>query len=65
MPTFRTIRQTAATGILSESMLRLMLKQRRLPGVYSGNRFLVNVDVLVDQLNSESVANTIAGETGA
>lgn len=57
MPTMKTIRQTAALGILSEHLLRIMLKQGRLPGVYSGNRFLVNVDALVSQLNSESIAN--------
>lgn len=60
MPTFKTIRQTAATGILPENLLRLMLKQKRLPGVYSGNRFLVNVDALIAQLNSESAANVEA-----
>lgn len=57
MPTMKTIRQTAALGILSEHLLRIMLKQGRLPGVYSGNRFLVNVDALVSQLNNESIAN--------
>ena len=57
MPTMKTIRQTAALGIVSEHLLRLMLKQGRLPGVYSGNRFLVNVEALVSQLNSESVEN--------
>lgn len=57
MPAMKTIRQTAALGILSEHLLRIMLKQGRLPGVYSGNRFLVNVDALVSQLNSESIAN--------
>ena len=57
MPTMKTIRQTAALGIVSEHLLRLMLKQGRLPGVYSGNRFLVNVDALIDQLNKESAAS--------
>ena len=51
---FLTIRQTAATGILSEHHLRLLEKQGKLPGIYSGNRFKVNVDLLVDQLNRES-----------
>ena len=57
MPNMKTIRQTAALGIVSEHLLRLMLKQGRLPGVYSGNRFLVNVDALIDQLNKESAAS--------
>ena len=54
MPTFKTIRQTAATGILSEHRLRLMQKQGLLPGVRAGNRFLVNVEALVELLNAES-----------
>lgn len=54
VPKFLTIRQMAATGILSEHHLRLLEKQGKLPGIYSGNRFKVNVDLLVDQLNRES-----------
>lgn len=52
--TLRTIRQTAATGILPEFRLRQMQKQGRLPGVYSGNRFLVNVDMLTELLQNET-----------
>ncbi|MEY8261767.1 hypothetical protein AALA80_15695 [Oscillospiraceae bacterium 50-60] len=54
VPKFLTIRQMAATGILSEHHLRLLEKQGKLPRIYSGNRFKVNVDLLVDQLNRES-----------
>ena len=53
-PKLLTIRQTAATGIVSEHFLRLMLKQNRLPGIYSGSRFLVNYELLIEQLNQES-----------
>lgn len=53
---FLTIRQTAATGILTEHHLRLLEKQGKLPGVRSGNRFLVNVPILVELLNQESLA---------
>ena len=55
MQTYRTIRQTAATGILSEHVLRLRQKAGRLPGFYSGNRFLVDVDALADLLRTESM----------
>lgn len=55
-PRLLTIRQTAATGILSEHHLRLLEKQGRLPGVRSGNRFLVNVPLLIEQLDRESLA---------
>lgn len=53
---FQTIRQTAKLGILSEYNLRLRLAQGRLPGVYSGNRFMVNLPLLEKQLDAESAA---------
>ncbi len=56
MSTFKTIRQTAATGILTEFRLRIMQKAGKLPGIQVGNRFLVNVDQLVEQLERESRA---------
>ena len=51
---FQTIRQTAKLGILSEHNLMLRLAQGRLPGVYTGNRFLVNVPMLIERLDAES-----------
>lgn len=51
---FQTIRQTAKLGILSEYNLRLRLAQGRLPGVYAGNRFMVNVPMLMQKLDAES-----------
>lgn len=57
MPMMKTIRRTAALGILSEHQLRIMLKRGQLPGVYCGNRYMVNVDALIAQINKESMAN--------
>lgn len=54
MATFKTIRQTAATGLMTEHYLRLLVAQGRCPGIRSGNRFLVNVDALAEQLDAES-----------
>lgn len=54
MPKFFTIRQTAATGILPENRIRLMVAQGKCPGIRSGNRFLVNVDALAEMLDDES-----------
>lgn len=54
MPEFKTIRQTAATGILSEHRLRIMVAQGVCPGIQTGNRFLVNVSALVEMLESMS-----------
>lgn len=58
MPTFKTIRQTAATGILSEHRLRLMVAAGTCPGIRTGNRFLVNVDALAEMLERESRKGT-------
>ena len=52
---FLTIREVAATGILSEHHLRLMAKRGELPGVYAGNRFKVNYPLLIEKLDSESL----------
>ena len=54
MPTFKTIRQTAALRILTEHRLKLMVAQGVCPGVRTGNRFLVNVDALVELLDKQS-----------
>lgn len=51
---FKTIRQTAATGILSEHRLRLMVAQGVCPGIKTGNRFLINVSALAEMLDEES-----------
>lgn len=57
MAEFKTIRQTAAAGITNEHFLRQLVAQSRCPGIYSGNRFLVNVDALAEQLDAESRQN--------
>lgn len=51
---FKTIRQTAATRIMSEHYLRILVAQGCCPGIRSGNRFLINVDALAEQLDAES-----------
>lgn len=54
MPQFLTIRQTAATGILTEHRLRLMVASGECPGIKTGNRFLVNVRALAELLEEQS-----------
>lgn len=54
MPEFKTIRQTAATGILPEHRLRLMVAAGECPGIQSGNRFLINVSALAEKLDEMS-----------
>lgn len=51
IPRMLTIRQVAATGLLSETALRRLAAEDRLPALKVGNRLLVNFDLLVEQLN--------------
>lgn len=53
---FPSIREASKRGPLSEYCLRLMLKQGKLPGIYSGKKFLVNYGRLIEQLNEEASA---------
>lgn len=47
----KTIRQTAATGI---HRIRLMVAAGTCPGIKVGNRFMVNVTALAEQLDRMS-----------
>lgn len=51
---FKTIRQVARYLDISESLVRRLVAQGVCPGVYSGNRFLVNVEALREYLDAES-----------
>lgn len=65
---FKTIRQTAAEGILPEFRMRQMLKQGKLPGIYSGTRYLVNVDALkamLEEQTAQSVQSSAQSAEGA
>ena len=61
MAEYKTIRQVAASGLISEFFLRRMVACGECPGFRSGNRFLVNVELLKEKLNDMS--RTEAGET--
>ena len=51
---FATIREVARMGIIGEYYLRQMVARGECPGIYSGNRFLVNVEKLVAKLDAIS-----------
>lgn len=53
---FPSIREAAKRGPLSEYCLRLMQKEGKLPGIFSGRKFLVNYEKLLEQLNEEAVS---------
>jgi hypothetical protein len=52
-----TIRETAKTGILPENCLRDMYHHGKLPGISSGNKFLVNFDMLLELIDRECREN--------
>lgn len=54
MTEYKTIRQTAASGLISEHFLRGMVARGECPGFRSGNRFLINVEQLKEKLNEMS-----------
>lgn len=54
-PVFKTIRQTAAMGLLNENQLRGLVSKGECPGMQVGNRFMVNITALSRQLAKESV----------
>ena len=54
MPEFKTIRQAAASGILSEHRIRVLVAQEKCPGIQTGNRFLVNMTALAEMLDAMS-----------
>ena len=58
---FLTIRQTAKLGLLSEYQLRLWQKQGKLPGIYTGNTFRVNVPMLERKLEERSAQGGMEG----
>lgn len=51
MEKFRTIRQTSKE-LLNESALRKLCHEGRLPGIWVGRRFYVNVEMLREQLKT-------------
>ena len=62
MPEFKTIRQTAATGLISEHYLRLLVAEGKCPGILTGNRFMVNTVALAEMLDRQSREGVCANE---
>lgn len=50
---FMQIREIAKTGYLKEGTMRKLLREKRLPGFWCGNRFYVNVKKLKQYLDDE------------
>lgn len=54
---FLTIRQAAKRGPISEHQLRVMAAKGTLPGIYAGNRFLINYPLMLEMLDKMSTEN--------
>ena len=52
---YMTIREVAKMGIVSECYLRRLEHAGKLPGFYSGVKKMVNVSMLMDQIEKESM----------
>lgn len=51
---FRTIREIAAEGIISQHYLRQLVAAGKCPGLRVGNRFMVHREQLIAYLNEAS-----------
>lgn len=51
-PKMMTVKEVAATKILPEHAIRIMLKNKQIPAVYIGKKALINFNLLVQKLNS-------------
>ena len=49
-----TVKKTAQMLDLSESMLRSWIKMGECPGIQHGNRFYINVDMLIEKIEEMS-----------
>ncbi len=51
-PQMMTIREIAATGILPEHALRVLVKQKKIPYLTVGKKALINYNKLVEMLEN-------------
>ena len=52
VPNMMTVKQIAATGLLPENAIRVLLKQGKLPAVYSGTKAYINFDLMCEYLRN-------------
>lgn len=50
IPKMMTVREVAATGLLPEAAIRRLLRENKIPAVYSGKKAYINFDLLCKQL---------------
>ena len=57
LPKMMTVRQVAATGLLPESAIRRLLRENKLPAVYSGKKAYINFDKFCEYLSGLTAAS--------
>lgn len=61
MTKYLTVRQVAATGLITENHLRRLVKDGQCPGIWKGKWFLIDVELLEKQLREEAL-KAVKGE---
>ena len=59
-PIYQSIREAARHTGIAESFLRSAVKDKKIPGFYSGKKFLVNVPRLLAVLEEQSNQNGVS-----
>lgn len=62
---FYSANKTAREEHIPITLIRRMIADETCPGFYSGNRFYVNVDLLLAKLDAQSRANDKSGMVAA
>lgn len=52
IPKMMIVRQIAATGLLPESAIRRLLREKKIPAIYSGKKAYINFDKLCEYLTN-------------
>jgi hypothetical protein len=52
LPEMLTIRQVSERGVLPEHAIRVLVKQKKIPAIFIGNKALINYDLLLKKLNA-------------
>lgn len=58
---FQTPREFARRGIKSEHAVRQDIAAGRVPGFYSGNRFVIDSDAYIARIRAECLRNAVGG----
>lgn len=61
VPVMKTIKETAKILGLSKYFVRQLVLQNKIKYVKSGTKFLINLEKLINYLNSGSIENEVQG----